>query len=181
MSLFKLDVSKTTGRGTHLFGTATEILYNGEGVYGLTSDGTLKAKFFYNLNVKNDKEGTVRVEADESATSIRSSINEDFLEKFITLTVYIDAVSSSDTETYTILSKNICFAYDVDMGAVYFRFDPTNSDDLAINVIGTGSIEEVLSIIYQYFFAERYIYWHFLNKPVVWVKIIEEYFCIIFL
>jgi len=120
MSLFKLEISKVTRRGSHLFGTATDILFNGEGVYGLTSDGVLQSKFFYNLNVKNDREGVVRVEANDGATSIQSSINESFLYKFITLSVYKDAVSSSATEEYTILSKNICLAYNCEMGAIVY-------------------------------------------------------------
>jgi len=140
MSLFKLDISRIRGRGTHLFGTATEILFNGEGVYGLTNDGTLQAEFFYNLNGRNDKEGTVRVEADTSEADIRSSINEDFLEKWITLTVYKDAISTSETEDYTIQARNICFAYDCEMGAIVYIRQGTRLK----RIITDESIDDIL-------------------------------------
>jgi hypothetical protein len=140
MSLFKLTASKITGRGTHLFGTATSILFNGEGVYGLTADGT-GSKFFYNLNTKNDKAGVVRVEVSESETTVWSNVNLDFKNNFVTLSVYKDAISSSETEDYTILSKNICLAYNCEMGAIVYIKQGVKLK----RIITSESIDDILS------------------------------------
>ena len=140
MSLFKTVIDSTTGRGFHLFGTATSILFNGEGVYGLTVNDTTKSAFFYNLNIKNDREGVVRVESEDGVHTIQSAVNESFLHRFITLSVYEDAINSADTENYTVLAKNICLAYNVDAGAiVYLR-----RGNLLKRIITVESIEEIL-------------------------------------
>lgn len=120
MSLFKSSIESVSSRGSHLFGTATSVLFNGEGVYGLEANDTTKSAFFYNLNIKNDREGVVRVESEDTTGTIWSAVNEDFENKFVTLSVYKDAIISSVTENYTVLSKNISFAYDCDMGAIVY-------------------------------------------------------------
>ena len=141
MSIFKSDISQITQRGAHLFGTATEILFNGEGIYGLTKGDGSNSVFYFNLNARNDKAGVVRVESDDTIYDLRSSINEEFFEKFITLTVYKDAISTSDTEQYTIQARNICFAYDCEMGAIVYIRQGVNLK----RIITEESIDDIIA------------------------------------
>jgi len=122
MALFLSNINQITRRGTHLFPDPPipTILLNGAGVFGLTDDNVTESVFLFNLNLEDDREGSVRIESTSSTTDVARYVNADFSSTFVPLTVYEEANPSSNTETQTFLSSSICFGYDFDSGAILY-------------------------------------------------------------
>lgn len=125
MALFIATIDSVTGRGTHLFSDETRILFNGEGVYGLRVNDVTKSSFLYLINLYDDREGVVRVESQQSVSSVSSAINRDYVDKYVDLTKYADPSVESLTEAITLEAKNLCLGYNFSGGAIlYVRSGP---------------------------------------------------------
>ena len=143
MALFITNTSKITGRGTHLFSDVTSFLLNGEGVFGLTDDNVTESVFLFNLNLEDDREGSVRIESTASSSSVATAINLSIASTFIPLTVYEEANPSSNTATESFLTKNICFGYNFESGSILY----VRSGSLLKRIMATATIESIIAYV----------------------------------
>lgn len=122
MPLLKTTIRDVTGRGAHLFADKAEFLLHSDGVRSITTedDDASKSFFYYDINGKDGRAGTVRVRSNQTAAVIAGYCEETTLNKFITLSVYKEANSSSSTEEISYKTKDIRLAYDVDAGSIVY-------------------------------------------------------------
>ena len=122
MAIIKSYVSEVTGRGNHLFADKAEFLFQGEGINDIAvdPDDSDKSRFYYNLNVVDDRAGKVYVRCNYSVADLTARIEVPSPNKFITLTVYTQENSAAPTEDRTFRSDAICLGYDVAAGAIVY-------------------------------------------------------------
>jgi len=143
MALFKTNIDQITGRGAHLFSDVTAFLLNGEGVFGLTNDDVTQSVFHFNLNLEDDREGSVRIESTSSVGDVAALVNLDIAATFIPLTVYEEANPSSNTATQSFLTKNICFGYNFESGSILY----VRQGSPIKRIMVTESIEAILAFV----------------------------------
>jgi len=141
MSLFKINIQKVSGRGAHLFSDETEVLINGAGVYGLEVDDPTTSRFLYLLNLEDDREGDVRIEAVQSVINIRNAVNRDYVNKYITLTVYQGPDINSLTDVFTFSVADIALAYNFSGGSIIYMRQGVLLDRMTV----VETIEEIIS------------------------------------
>jgi len=142
MALFVSNIDSVSGRGTHLFADKTQFLFNSEGVSDIRKNDTWKSSFYYNLNIKDDRAGRVRVESRLRAWKVVAYGNDNITNLFITLTVYKEANSNSDTEDIKYKANDICLAYDVDAGAIVYVRHGVELDRIMVS-------ESISDILYE--------------------------------
>lgn len=141
MALFKIDITRVTGRGTHLFdGIGTKML-SGYGIYDLAPDGA-GSSYRYTLNLDNDREGVVRIETDYDELAIAGYVNAADQSTFISLSVYPEQNTSLPTKTELILIKNISLGYDIEAGAILYVKRGTALQRILVS----DTIDEILEI-----------------------------------
>jgi len=119
MSLFRTTIEQVTGRGAHLFGTATNILFNSEGVFNVGVNDSTKSAFHYALNLEGDEAGVVRIESTATAEAIAAYADIDPV-NFSALDIYEEATASSDTNLTQVSTSNIVLGYDFEGGAIIY-------------------------------------------------------------
>lgn len=141
MALFKIAISRVTGRGTHLFdGTGVKML-SGYGVHDL-SDKDVGSKFQYTMNLENDREGMVRIESNFLSTAIAAYVNASDQASFITLSVYPEQNTTLATKEELILIQNISLGYDCDAGAILYVKRGTELQRIMV----AETIDEILEV-----------------------------------